>query len=149
MPIDYYSSAEAEILTLKEAGLPVHQELYDRMAKYNGIYFEELPLLERQGGDTIEEAVPVPLDTTVTGTTVGYNDDYDEICPYSGSTSPDVVYLLTLEEDTGVSLDLCDSGYDTKIYVYDSEMNLVDCNDDYCPNFRSYLLLELIPADDY
>ena len=144
----YYSGAEAEISALKEAGLPVHRELYDRMDKYNGIYYEDLPLLERQGGDTIAEAVPVPLDTTVTGTTVGYNDDYDEVCPYSGSTSPDVVYLLTLEEDTGVSLDLCDAQYDSKLYVYDSDMNLMDCSDDDC-GVQSKLLLELIPADDY
>jgi len=149
LPIDYYSGAEAEVAALKEAGLPVPQQLYDRVDKHFGIFYEDDPLLERQGGDTIDEAVTVPLDTTVTGTTAGYNDDYDEVCPYTGSTSPDVVYLLTLEEDTGVSLDLCDSGYDTKIYVYDSDLNLVDCNDDYCPGYRSYLLLELIPADDY
>ncbi len=31
----------------------------------------------RQGGDTIEEAVPVALGDTLFGTTVGYNDDYD------------------------------------------------------------------------
>ena len=145
----YYSSAVAEISALKESSLPVPRELYDRAARHHGIHSEDHPLLERQGGDTIAEAVAVPLDTTVTGTTIGYNDDYDETCPYTGSTSPDVVYLLTLEEDTGVSLDLCDSGYDTKVYVYDSDLNLVDCNDDACPDWRSDLLLELIPAGDY
>ena len=44
-------------------------------------------------GDTFANAFNLPgIPCTVTGTTVGYNNDYDEVCPYSGSTSPDVVY---------------------------------------------------------
>ena len=147
-PVEHYSGAEAEIVALKEAGRPVNQDLYDRMAKYNGIYSAGSPLLERQGGDTIEEAEPVTLDTTVSGTTIGYTDDYDEQCPYTGSTSPDVVYLLTLEEGTGVILDLCEAGYDSKLYVYNSDMSLIGCSDDDC-GVQSELFLEFIPADDY
>ena len=47
-----------------------------------------------QGGDTIFDATVVTgLPYTVSGTTVGYTNDYDEACPYTGSTSPDVVYV--------------------------------------------------------
>jgi hypothetical protein len=65
------------------------------------------------------------------GTTAGYVDDYDEVCPYTGSTSPDVVYTYTPAEDVAVDIDLCGSAYDTKLYVYDAGLGLVACNDDF------------------
>ena len=42
---------------------------------------------------TVIDALPYVM----MGTTVGYTDDYDEECPYTGSTSPDVVYSFTLQ----------------------------------------------------
>jgi hypothetical protein len=110
---------------------------------------------QRQGGDTIGEAVPIAIGDTDTGTTEGYNDDYDEVCPFSGSTSPDVVYVISLDSTTTLNLDLCESGYDTKIYVYDPDLNLMGCNDDACSDsegnpFRSYLqIMNLAPGDYY
>jgi len=88
----------------------------------------------RQGGDTIADAVPIDLDSgpvSLNGTTSGYTDDYDEVCPYTGSTSPDVVYALSSSWDTVIDIDMCGSSYDTKIYVYDEALNLVACNDDF------------------
>ena len=77
----------------------------------------------RQGGDNVESAIVISqIPSTVFGTTVGYNDDYDEVCPYSSSTSPDVVYSFTPESDImEVTIDLCGEGnfYDTKVYVYE------------------------------
>ena len=56
----------------------------------------EPPAVPRQGGDTIEDAAVIPgLPYSNTGTTAGYNNDYDEGCPYSTSISPDVVYSFT------------------------------------------------------
>lgn len=88
-----------------------------------------------QGGDTIFSAFPI---ATVqpqfhdTGTTVGYVNDYDAICPYSGSTSPDVVYSYVGEAGVAsITVDLCYSTFDTKVYMYDSNLNLIACNDDY------------------
>ena len=55
------------------------------------------PDLLRQGGDTIETAIPIdPWGGPYLGTTTGYTDDYDEACPYEGSTSPDVVYVIDI-----------------------------------------------------
>jgi len=100
----------------------------------------------RQGGDTVFDAVAIPgLPYSNTGTTAGYTDDYDEACPYTGSTSPDVVYSYTPAGPEGVTIDLCGSSYDTKLYVYDADLNLVACNDDYyssgdpCGSFVSRL----------
>jgi hypothetical protein len=86
----------------------------------------------RQGGDTIETAVPITgIPFNDTGTTTGYTDDYDEMCPYGGGISPDVVYQFTPVATTSVDIDLCGSGYDTKVYVWDADLHYVACNDDY------------------
>ncbi len=99
---------------------------------------------ERQAGDTIADAVVIPaLPFTDTGTTVGYANDFDEVCPYTGSLAPDVVYAFTPAAGVVVEIDLCESGYDTKLYVYDADLALRACNDDYvspyCSLLRSHL----------
>ncbi|HOX24717.1 MAG TPA: hypothetical protein PLL30_03010 [Candidatus Krumholzibacteria bacterium] len=85
----------------------------------------------RQGGDTIADAVAVTIPATFDGTTTGYTNDYDEVCPYAGSTSPDVVYTFTPDDDFGITVDTFGSELDTKIYIYDSDLALVACNDDF------------------
>jgi hypothetical protein len=100
---------------------------------------DPLPL---QGGEDIGSAVAIPgLPYSDGGSTAGALNDYDEICPFSGSTSPDVVYSYSGGLDIDISL--CNSGYDTKVYVYENAAgNLVACNDDACGSdgFRSELL---------
>ena len=92
----------------------------------------EPPAVPKQGGDTIADATVIPsLPFTDTGTTAGYIDDYDEVCPYTESTSPDVVYSFTPVGNATVHIDLCGSAYDTKLYVYDSDLAVVGCNDDF------------------
>ena len=106
-------------------------------------------------GDLIETAVPFDLGgPCVTGTTLGLNDDYDEICPYSGSTSPDMVYSFYLDHTATLSFDICNSDYDSKIYVYNSALALMGCNDDFCNDpagnpYRSFLEIVNMPVDDY
>jgi hypothetical protein len=74
-----------------------------------------------------------------TGTTAGYNDDYDEVCPYSTSTSPDVVYTFTPAAAAAINVDLFGSAYDTKVYMYDENLALVACNDDFYSDYTSFL----------
>ena len=102
----------------------------------------------RQGGEDCATATVIPgLPYTDTGTTAGYNHDYDEVCPYGGSTAPDVVYSYTPTVDESILVDLCESGYDTKVYVYEDDCipgTFIACNDDACSNsagqpYRSYL----------
>jgi hypothetical protein len=87
-----------------------------------------------QGGDTIETAVVIPsVPHFATGTTAGFTDDYDEACPYTGSISPDVVYAWTASMTGYVEISTCESAYDTKIYVYETEWTPgapLACNDD-------------------
>jgi hypothetical protein len=86
-------------------------------------------------GDTIADAMIIPaLPYNDTGTTAGFTDDYDEVCPYIGSTAPDVVYAYAATSTEAVDIDLCGSSYDTKLYVYDASLNLIACNDDFYPS---------------
>jgi len=97
---------------------------------------------DRQGGDTIASAVPITaLPFSGAGTTVGYTNDYDAVCPYTGSTSPDVVYSFTPSLTCLLDITLCaNSLYDTKLYVLDAAQSVVACNDDECPGFVSELV---------
>lgn len=90
----------------------------------------------RDDGENLATAIPIPaLPFNDTGNTCDNLDDYDEICPYGGSTAPDVVYSFTPTWDVFVEIDLCLSQYDTKVYCYcEDEGSLVGCNDDYCSN---------------
>ncbi len=89
----------------------------------------------REGGETIATAWVIPaLPFDDTGDTSDNIDDYDEVCTYTGSTSPDVVYVFTPEDDICVDIDLCNSGYDTKVYVYENMYTPgapYACNDDF------------------
>ena len=100
-------------------------------------------------GDVVDSAMvieSIPFDTY--GSTEGYFDNYDEVCPYNNSVSPDVVYAYTASEDMVVDIDLCGSMYDTKVYVYENEVgNLAlttdgeeACDDD----FYGYDTLEIL-----
>ncbi len=105
----------------------------------------------RVNGDTVDDPFVVPgsLPQTVTGTTAGFANDYDEVCPYSGSTAPDVVYSFTLTSPytLAINIDLCYSSYDTKLYVHQDASTPgapFACNDDYyfaapCYTYSSFL----------
>jgi len=97
----------------------------------------------REGGETFEDAVPIlELPFHDTGNTSDNIDDYAEMCPY-GSWAPDVVYSYIPDEDSTISIDLCLSLYDTAIFVWDIDGQLVACNDDFymndppCGNYTS------------
>jgi hypothetical protein len=83
-----------------------------------------------QGGDTIETAAEVTVPFVGAGTTAGYSDDYDEECWHS-SHAPDVVYTFVAGEDRVICVDLWGSQYDTKVYAYDEDLNVLACNDDF------------------
>ena len=88
------------------------------------------------GGGTQGDVIDDPFVVTgipfeANGTTEGFNDDYDEVCPYTGSTSNDVVYMFSTSGGT-YDFSLCESGYDTKIYIYDVNQVNIACNDDAC-----------------
>ncbi len=98
------------------------------------------PATVRQGGDTFADAFLMPMEIfSASGWTTGYTHDYDEVCPYSGSESPDVVYRVTPEYDSWVDIDLWGSEYDTKVYVYGAGMELIACNDDYYADYTSFI----------
>ena len=98
----------------------------------------DYPAPVRQGGETVDDATVIgSLPYNDAGTTVGYVDDYDEVCPYTGSTSPDVVYSYTPTVDViNGFVSLCgDTDYDSKLYIYENTVTPgapFDCVDDVC-----------------
>ena len=61
---------------------------------YPGFECPEFECPEPFAGDTCANAIVIDeLDYTWSGSTCELTDDYDEVCPYSGSTSPDVVFV--------------------------------------------------------
>jgi hypothetical protein len=99
--------------------------------------------LPNEGGETIATAVNIPaLPYSDGGNTCDNIHNYDAVCPFTGSISADVVYRLTAST-IDIDIDLCNSGYDTKVYVYQNDSStLIACNDDACGSdgFRSELL---------
>ncbi len=107
----------------------------------------------RDGGETFADAILIPsLPFEDTGNTSDNVDDYDAICPYAGSTAPDVVYLLPQRaEDLWLKVDMCGSGYDTKIYIMDANQEVIACNDDAyydepCGPYVSAIEIATLPA---
>ena len=84
----------------------------------------------RQGGEDTALATVIPsMPFCDTGTTVGYNDDYDEACSQA-STAPDVVYSYTPAVDEIMDINLCESSYMTKLFIYRTNTDtVVACND--------------------
>lgn len=107
------------------------------------------PITSRSGGETMATATIIPaLPFEDSGTTCGYVNDYDEVCPYYGSTAPDVVYRYTPAWDEIIYISVCNSYYDTKLYVYENSYTPGDpfaCNDDACsgPNYPMAWLSKL------
>jgi len=120
------------VLVICMVGAVSAAELGNQIPPKSDTHVLQNPAYDREGGENIGSAVPIPgLPFNDTGATCDNIDDYDEVCPYTGSTSPDVVYSLTLTDPYAVTVDLCGSLYDTKTFIYDSSQNLVACNDDY------------------
>jgi hypothetical protein len=105
------------------------------------------PIYVDVGGDTIGSATVIShIPYSDGGNTCQFVNNYDETCPFAGSFSPDVVYRYTPPSNTQISVSLCTSSYDTKVYMYANSVgNLVACNDDLCglDGFKSEL--ESIP----
>jgi len=112
----------------------------------------------RQGGEDIASAISIAsLPYIGSGTTADYNNDYDEACTFTGSTAPDVVYSYTPAAPELVTIDLCGSSYDTKVYIYENdETTAIACNDDFyasgdpCGSYVSALFdISLTPGNTY
>lgn len=89
----------------------------------------------RVQGDSIGNPFVIDaLPFSITGSTVGFTDDYNEVCPYTTSGA-DVVYQVTLGTLVNpLIVDLCESYYDTKVYMYSASdtTNPIACSDDFC-----------------
>lgn len=98
------------------------------------------PTYDREGGEDMATAVPfTALPFYDTGATCDNLDDWDEVCPYDNSTSPDVWYSFAPDVDIFVNVDLEGSAYDTKTYILDANYNVIGCNDDFYSDWTSLI----------
>jgi hypothetical protein len=116
--------------------------------KYDGVKVQlagSEPVTTRSGGETCALATVISSlpyqDIASTATAI---DNYNYVCPYSAVGGKDVVYKYTPTVNQQVTIDMCGSYFDTKVYVYASVCSgtPIACNDDYCsgPNYPySYL----------
>jgi hypothetical protein len=114
-----------------------------------------------EGGENIATAVVIPgTPFTDTGFTCDNIHEYDEVCPYSGSMAPDVVYSFTPCADGMLTLDCClgITDYDTKLFVYQDTWTPgapYACNDDFCSapyypySYVSYLSFPVMTGHTY
>jgi len=100
----------------------------------------------RVGGDTCADAfVITAIPFTDSGNTCSYSNNYDEVCPYTGSTAADVVYAYTPAVNEVLEITLCvgPTAYDSKLYVYEDTCPglVMGCNDDSCssPAYSSWV----------
>ena len=104
-------------------------------------------------GDDIENPIPIPgLPYSDAGATAGFADDYDELCGLIGNPAADVVYEYTPALDEYVDISLCNSSYDTRLWVYENTHNPgfpYACNDDDCFIRSAIHCLPLIGGNTY
>ena len=95
------------------------------------------------GGDTCERAVPITaLPFVDAGDTTRFNNTYAPACPFGGpsdSAAEDVVYRYVPARREIVTISLCGSGFDTKLYIFQDVCpvgpdpgNPLACSDDDC-----------------
>lgn len=108
-----------------------------------------------EGGEDIASAMVITsFPYTDIGSTENHADDYNENCPFE-STAPDVVYSYTPTAPGSVSISLCGSDYDTKMFVYDDSYtpgSPYACNDDGCGSdgYRSIIpSMEVVAGHTY
>jgi hypothetical protein len=97
------------------------------------------PIYVDVGGDTIATATPIPgIPYSDSGDTGLYASNYEACagcfdCPYTSTGARDVVYSFTPAANIDLDIILCDSAYDTKVYVTDGNGGpIVGCSDDEC-----------------
>jgi hypothetical protein len=103
------------------------------------------------GDDALTAGAITALPFATAGDTGDNTDQFDVVCPFSGSTSPDAWYRYTTTAEQALTISVCESGYDTKLYVLDSNLTEIACNDDGCSDrngnpFRSVLETPALPA---
>ena len=80
-----------------------------------------------------------------------YTHVYNHDCSEWGDTGdgPDVVYKYRPESDVVLDINLCESDYDSKVYLYrNEEEEAYACNDDRC-GYQSRLRVKLTAGDDF
>ncbi|MCK4413457.1 MAG: hypothetical protein KAY32_07940 [Candidatus Eisenbacteria sp.] len=110
----------------------------DQYQKFSSHDPRPYPPSGEAGGEDFATSVDmVALPFNDSGNMWDYADDID----FGYGTSPDCVYHYTPDADGCVTFDLCESNYDSMIFVVDEAMNIIVWNDDgaACDAFQSQI----------
>lgn len=145
-------SAAYALAPNSNTSIDLNAVMAEKLARAN--YGTPNPININVGGDTVGSATPIGgLPYADTGNTCSFVNNYDAVCPFTGSTSADVVYSFVPGADTSVDVVVCNSVYDTKVYVFENTVgNVIACNDDDCGSdgFKSQLgCVPLVAGNTY
>lgn len=74
--------------------------------------------------------------STTAGGTINFNDSRSNAIGFVnnyGNSSPDIWYTFTIDETASIKLSLCDSNFDTYLYLLDQNLSEISSNDDHGP----------------
>ena len=77
--------------------------------------------------DLCEDRIPLECGSLVGGTTLGATSDGTPFCGTGNTGAPGVWYSLTVPAEANIELDLCGSGYDTKLQVFEGACDDLVC----------------------
>jgi hypothetical protein len=131
------------------SGWSVNDQLLVRLSASGniGVCFEEFTLPPPSANDLCASSIVLVCGETVTGNTVNDNDEHN---PFRAAGN-DVYYKFTETVQKTVTVTLCGSGFDTRLYVYRDGCtfaNLVVENDDSCGG-QSEVTFTAVPMVEY
>lgn len=121
---------------------------------YNGLetYFQVTDERQKRGEDLSHPLEIRELPFLDSRDTAQYTHIYNYDCSEWGDSgnAPDVVYLYQPKKDIVLDINLCESTYDSKVFVLRNgdQDNVFGCNDDIC-GYQSRLRIKLLAGDDY
>lgn len=83
------------------------------------------------------------------GSTATCTDNYNENCGFTATGGRDMVYSYVAPFNETIAIDMCASGFDTKVYIYENAVTPgapLACNDDGCPGSAPASYRSNIPA---
>lgn len=114
-------------------------------SEWTGPYSFTTTCVSSVPGDSAEVALPITsIPFTDNGSTATcFTNNHD-----AGGSAADVWYLLVSDLCAeSIDVSVCGSDFDTKLYLYDADMNLINSNDESCGS-QSELLAQTITGGD-
>jgi hypothetical protein len=118
----------------------------------SGIFFLNLSAPSSPANDLCGNALSIPLNSTIYGSTLGADNSQQEFCGLKLTDGPDVFYSFQTPDAIDVRIDTLGSDLDTVITVLEQDCagNVIACSDDFDGTKQSQVtLLGTVPGFNY